>query len=66
MTPYVGGKVATWFSDQKDGMSTIMKVRPYRGKYTEFFTHVLEVSAPRTRAGFLELSWDEYSNETIY
>lgn len=52
----LGGKIETWFSDQDDGMSTILGVEPYRGKYKQWFTHDLKVSAPRTRNGWLWLS----------
>lgn len=51
----VGEKIETWFSDSNDGMSTILSIEPYRGKYRQFFTHVLRVTAPRTRAGWIEI-----------
>lgn len=53
--PAVGGKVDTWFSDQPDGLSTVLAVEPYRGKYRDLFTYTLRVSAPRTQRGWLEI-----------
>jgi len=51
----VGDKIETWFSDSPDGQSTVLAIEPYRGKYTQDFTHVLRVTAPRTRRGWLEI-----------
>lgn len=50
----VGNRYPTWFSDQPDGLSTILAIEPYRGR--EAFTHVLRLSAPRTRRGWLEMA----------
>jgi hypothetical protein len=54
-TPKVGDKIATWFSDQRDGLSTVFAVAPYRGRYTQYFKWTLRVSAPRTKQGWLEI-----------
>lgn len=56
--PQPGDKLPTWFSNEPDGMSTVVKVYPYRGAYPEHFTHVLVLTAPRTQAGVLEMSYD--------
>lgn len=56
--PTVGEKIETWFSGQPDGMSTVLAVAPYRGKYKHLFTHTLRVTAPRTRSGSLEICVD--------
>lgn len=56
MTFEVGGKLETWFSCQSDGLSTILEVQPYRGRYPQWFTHVLKVTAPRTSRGWLEVA----------
>ncbi len=53
--PKVGDKITTWFSDQPDGMSTVLAVEPYRGRYIHIFTWTLRVSAPRTKRGWLEI-----------
>jgi hypothetical protein len=53
--PKVGGKYPTWFSGSPDGMSVIIAITPYRGRYN--FTHVLRVSAPRTQRGWMELCY---------
>lgn len=53
--PKVGDLIETWFSDKPSGMSTILAVEPYRGKYTQWFTYTLRVTAPRTRNGWMEL-----------
>lgn len=57
-TPQVGDKIETWFSDKPDGKSTILAVYPYRGKYKEYFTHTLKLTAPRTQAGSLEMAYN--------
>ncbi len=54
-TPKVGDRVSTWFSGCPDGLSTVLHVEPYRGKYPQFFTHVLRVSAPNTVRGWMEM-----------
>lgn len=51
---HVGELYPTWFSDKPDGMSTILGIFPYSGKYQ--FTHVLRLSAPRTYQGYLEMA----------
>lgn len=45
----------TWFSDSPDGLSTVLAVEPYRGKYRQWFTHVLRLTAPRTQRGWMEV-----------
>ncbi len=56
--PSVNDRISTWFSDMPDGKSTVLAVYPYTGRYKEFFTHVLKLTAPRTHAGSLEMSYD--------
>jgi hypothetical protein len=53
--PKVNDKIKTWFSDKPDGLSTIMEVRKYDGRYTEYFTYILKVTAPRTYRGWMEI-----------
>jgi len=53
--PQIGDKVLTWFSDQSDGKSVVIDVTPYTGRYKDDFTHVLKLSAPRTRRGWMEM-----------
>jgi len=55
----VGDEIETWFSDMPGGKSRILGIRPYRGKYPEFFTHTLALTAPRTRAGKLDMAVNE-------
>lgn len=55
----VGDKIETWFSGQTDGLSTVVKVETYRGRYPEIFTHTLTVTAPRTGAGVLQMAYDD-------
>lgn len=50
----IGAPYPTWFSGCRDGMSTILGIFPYRGKYE--FTHVLRLSAPRTQRGWIEMA----------
>lgn len=56
--PKIGDRIETWFSDTEDGMSTVMAVEPYQGRYPEFFTHVVRASAPRTWRGWMEFTAD--------
>jgi hypothetical protein len=51
-----GDRLKTWFSDQPDGKSTVVGIWPYTGRYKEDFTHSVELTAPRTRAGTLIMS----------
>jgi hypothetical protein len=51
----IGSKYPSWFSDRPDGLSTIIEVEPYEGRYPDHFTHVLRLSAPRTRRGWMEM-----------
>jgi len=57
----VGDQITTWFSDRWDGKSTVLAIRPYTGKYPQFFTHFLEVTAPRTRRRSLEVCYNSRS-----
>jgi hypothetical protein len=50
----IGSKYPSWFSDRPDGLSTIIAVEPYEGRYSDHFTHVLRLSAPRTKRGWME------------
>lgn len=50
----IGKKIETWFSDSEDGKSVILDIKPYTGKYKEYFTLVIKVSAPRTKRGYME------------
>ena len=55
-----GDKIRTWFSENADGMSTVLKVSAYTGRYTHLgYKQVLKVTAPRTRRGWLELAVTE-------
>lgn len=51
----VGDKISTWFSDRADGLSTVLAVELYRGRYPQWFTHVARVTAPRTQRGWMEI-----------
>jgi hypothetical protein len=51
----VGDRVATWFSDEPDGRSTVLAVAPYRGKYPQWFALTVRLTAPRTRRGWMEM-----------
>lgn len=52
----VGNKYPTWFSGNSDGLSTILDVYPYKGRYKDWFTHILKLSAPSTARGWMEMS----------
>ena len=53
--PAVGDRIPTWFSDRPDGLSTVLAVETYRGRFKTAFTHVIRVTAPRTKRGWLEI-----------
>jgi hypothetical protein len=55
MKPKVGDMMSTWFSDQPDGMSRVLAVEPYRGRYTQWFAWTVRLTAPRTRRGWMEM-----------
>ena len=56
MTSYkVGDKISTWFSDADNGMSTVLSVTPYSGRYPQWFKLVIRVTAPRTKRGWMEM-----------
>ena len=44
----IGERYHTWFSGREDGISTILGIEPYRGKYPQWFTHVLVLSSSNT------------------
>lgn len=54
--PKVGSQMTTWFSDRADGLSTVLAVEPYRGRYPQFFRWVVRLTAPRTRRGWMEMA----------
>ena len=54
----IGDRVTTWFSDEPDGKSTVLEVKPYTGMYQQCFDTVLVVTAPRTRQGKMEMAFD--------
>ena len=55
----VDDKILTWFSDEPDGMSRILKVFPYTGRYPQWFTHIVRVTSPRVRKGWVEMAVNE-------
>jgi hypothetical protein len=54
-----GRQYPSWFSGRSDGLSTIIAVLPYAGRYREHFTHVLRLSAPGTNRGWMEMAVNE-------
>ena len=59
MKPQIGDKIRTWFSDRPDGLSTVLAVEKYYGKYTESFAWVVTVTAPTTKAGKLDMALEK-------
>ena len=57
----VGAAYPTWFSGNADGLSRIVAVKPYTGIYPQWFTHVLELTAPNTNKGTVEMTADARS-----
>lgn len=56
MKPRVGEMMPTWFSGDASGMSRVLAVEPYRGKYPQWFTWVVKLTALNTRRGWLEMA----------
>ena len=56
MKPEIGDKMETWFSCNEDSMSTVLGIRPYVGKYTQWFSWIVKVTAPSTRRGWMEMT----------
>lgn len=54
LPPAVGSQVPMWFSGSPDGMSTVLEVMPYRGRYTSLFHWTVKVTALRTKRGWVE------------
>ena len=50
----VGDKYPTWFSGNADGLSIILDIFPYTGRYKDWFTHVIRLSAPSTMRGWMD------------
>ena len=57
--PKIGERIDTWHQG-----GVVLEIRPYAGKYAHWFTHVLVVSAPNTKAGKIEMAYDA-SNDVI-
>ncbi len=55
--PNVGDELPTWFSGREDGLSTVLAVTPYTGRYPEFFSWVVRFTALNTRRGWMEQAW---------
>lgn len=55
MKPNVGDYYPTWFSGRYDGRSVVLEVRPYTGRFPQWFTWVVRVTAPRTDRQWMEL-----------
>jgi hypothetical protein len=57
----VGQRHPVWWETgvrHRDGspLATIIAVSPYTGNYPESFTHVLRLTAPNTRRGWMEMA----------
>ena len=54
--PQRNDRIKTWFSGCEDGYSTVLEdPQLYTGLYRESFTHVLKVSALKTKRGWMEV-----------
>jgi hypothetical protein len=50
----VGDKIEFWGSGSPDGLSTVLEIRPYTGRYPEYYNCVLKLSAKRVDRGWME------------
>lgn len=46
----IGQQLDTWFPG-----GVVLEFRPYIGKYPQWFTYIVRVTAPRTNRGWLEI-----------
>ena len=59
----VGDKIPFWGSGSPDGLSTVLAIFPYTGKYTNEFNCVLRLTAQRTKRGWLEMAYKQEKQE---
>lgn len=53
--PRIGDKYPTWFSGEHDNLSTIVHIKPYTGRFKQFFDLILTLTAKNTLKGTLEI-----------
>jgi hypothetical protein len=51
--PRVGSKMVSWFSGKPDGLSNVLMVYRYTGRYN--FKYVVRLTAPNTVRGWMEV-----------
>jgi hypothetical protein len=64
----VGAKLHVWWNTgTSNNMATVLAILPYTGRYTEHFDCVLRLTAPNTRAGWLEMAYrkSEYAYDAL-
>lgn len=55
----VGDEIKVWwFTNTPNNMATIIEILPYKGLYKQFFDCVLKLTAPNTRWGWVEMSYN--------
>jgi hypothetical protein len=52
-----GDTLLYWVSGTDDGISEVLEVLPYRGRYPNIFNCVLRLSAQRTMKGWVETAF---------
>jgi len=52
--PRVGDEVPYWFAPEG---TRVLDVKPYAGRYPQWFCAVVRLDAPRTRRGWIETVW---------
>jgi hypothetical protein len=52
--PKVGDIVPYWFAPKG---TRVLAVRPYDGRYPQWFGAIVTLAAPRTRQGSIETAW---------
>ena len=53
--PQPGDEIRVIFSGTDRGVATVISVRPYTGRFTQLFTHVMRYTALNTRRGWMEI-----------
>ena len=51
--PKVGECIAVWWGSG----GRVLEVLPYTGRYPQWFTCVLRLSAPTTKSGYVDMAW---------
>jgi hypothetical protein len=55
--PKVGDRTKYWSSGREDGIATILEIRPYTGRYPQWFKYIVRLTSENIRKGWIETVW---------